>query len=518
MDFINGKTVRDLWSERVALSGGETALLFEPSEGRERMVDYATLNDRIDRAARAFHDELGIEKGDTVGLHLPNCPEYLEVWYALLKLGAVSVHSNTNHTAREVNYTLDNSDAGVIITTPAYEDVIADAREGTGVETTVYARAADADTGDAPTLRGLTDGAAADLPAVSLDALDPAQIIFTSGTTSDPKGVVHTHANLVYAGERASKHTNLRPDDRMLTALPLFHVNAQSISALSTLTVGGTLVLLEEFVASTYVEQLRKHRATVTSLIGTQIRALIARPEQGTDADNDLREIFFAINITDEEKERFEERFDVPLLNGYGLSETMTIVSMAPNNGDRSWPSIGRPAFDREVHLVDEDGNEVPTGEMGEIAVDGERGRNLMQEYYQMPERTEEAFTEAGWLLTGDFGRFDEDGNLYFVDRKKNIIETRGENVSEAEVEGILEEHPGIAEAGVIGVPHELYGEAVKALVKLDDPDVTVEDVRAHAEANLAEFKRPAEIEIVDEFPRTSIGKIQKSVLREETE
>jgi acyl-CoA synthetase (AMP-forming)/AMP-acid ligase II len=149
MDFINGKTVRDLWSERVALSGGETALLFEPSEGREQMVDYATLNDRIDRAARAFHDELGIEKGDTVGLHLPNCPEYLEVWYALLKLGAVSVHSNTNHTAREVNYTLDNSDAGVIITTPAYEDVIADAREGTGVETTVYARAADADTGDA---------------------------------------------------------------------------------------------------------------------------------------------------------------------------------------------------------------------------------------------------------------------------------------------------------------------------------------------------------------------------------
>jgi crotonobetaine/carnitine-CoA ligase len=518
MDFINGKTVRDLWSERVALSGEETALLFEPTESRERMLDYATLNDRIDRAARAFHDDLGIEKGDTVALHLPNCPEYLVVWYALLKLGAVSVHSNTNHTAREVNYTLDNSDAGVVVTTPAYEDVIADAGEGTGVETTVYARADEADTGDAPTLRGLTEGTDADLPDVELDASDPAQIIFTSGTTSDPKGVVHTHANLVYAGERASKHTTMDPDDRMLTALPLFHVNAQSISALSTLTVGATLVLVEEFVASTYVEQLRKHSATVTSIIGTQVRALLARPEQETDADNDLREVFFAINVTDEEKERFEERFGAPLLNGYGLSETMTIVTMAPNNGDRSWPSIGRPAFDREVHLVDDDGNEVPTGEMGEIAVDGKRGRNLMKEYYQMPDRTEEAFTEEGWLLTGDYGRFDEDGNLYFVDRKKNIIETRGENVSEAEVEGILEEHPGIGEVGVIGVPHELYGEAVKALVKPDDPELTVEDVRSHAEANLAEFKRPAEIEIVEEFPRTSIGKIQKSALREEAE
>lgn len=517
MDFISNKTVRDLWTERVSLGGDETALIFEPIEGRERMVSYTELNDRIDRTARALHDNVGIKKGDVVALHLPNCIEYIEVWYALLKLGAVSVHSNTNHTVREVSYTLDNSDATVVITTPAHKAVVSDAKEGTNVETTIHARTKHV-SGDTLRLDELTNGVEADLPSMEVSPTDAAQIIFTSGTTSDPKGVVHTHSNLIYTGERVAKHTNLRQSDRMLTALPLFHVNAQSFSTLSSLTAGSTLVLLEEFTASTYIEQLRKHNATVTSLIGTQVRALLARPEQGTDADNELREISFAINVTPEEKAEFEERFDAPLLNGYGLSETMTIVSIAPINGDRQWPSIGRPAFDREVYIVDEDGEPLPVGETGEIAVGGERGRNLMKEYYQMPKRTEEAFTEEGWLLTGDYGRVDENGFLYFVDRKKNIIETRGENVSEAEVEETLESHPNIGEVGVVGIPDELYGEAVKALVKPADPDLTVEDVQMHAEENLAEFKRPAEIELIEEFPRTSIGKIQKSELREEVE
>ncbi|WP_255152048.1 AMP-binding protein [Halorarius halobius] len=515
MDFLHGKTVRDLWRERVELSGDDRFLITDEATGVERSYDYAEFNDLIDRTARAFHDDLGIEKGDKVTIHLPNCPEYLQVWFALLKLGAVSVHSNTNHTVREVNYTIDNSDSEAVITSPAYADLVADACEGTAVETTVYGRVDDEDV-DGVVLDEVVTDADPDLPDVDIDGEDVAQIIFTSGTTSDPKGVLHTHANLLYSGERASKHTALRPDDRMLTALPVFHVNAQSISVLGSLTVGCELVLVEEFKASDYVDQLRRHRATVTSIIGTQVRALLAQPEQGTDDDNDLREIFFAINVTDDEKERFEQRFGAPLLNGYGLSETMTIVTMAPIHGDRAWPSIGRPAFDREVHIVDDDGNEVATGERGEIAVGGKRGRNLMKAYYEMPDKTEEAFTEEGWLLTGDFGRFDEHGNLYFVDRKKNIIESRGENVSEAEVEGVLENHPKVEEAGVIGVPDDFYGEAVKALVKRADESLTVEELDEYATENLAEFKRPAEIVFVDEFPRTSIGKIEKSTLRDE--
>jgi len=516
MDFINDKTVRDLWTERTELNADDRFMVFESNEGGEESYTYAEFDDLVDRTARAFHDELGVRKGDAVTIHMPNCSQYLQTWFALLKLGAVTVHSNANHTAREVNYTIDNSDTEIVVTEPAYRDLVEEATEGTAADEIVYARTDESSYAGNSTLATLAAEADPDLPEVDLAADDTAQIIFTSGTTSDPKGVVHNHANLVIAGERAAKHTALRPDDRMLTTLPAFHVNAQCISILSTLTVGGMLVLVEEFKASEFIDQVRRHRATVTSIIGTQVRALLAQPEKGTDDDNDLRDVFFAINVTDDEKEQFEERFDAPLLNGYGLSETMTIVTMAPIHGDRKWPSIGRPTFDREVHLLDDDGNEVPTGEMGEIAVDGTRGRNLMQEYYQMPERTEDAFTEEGWLLTGDYGRFDEDGYLYFVDRKKNIIETRGENVSESEVEGVLENHSGVEEAGVIGVPHEIYGEAVKAFVKRSDPGLTEDALMEYAASNLAQFKLPETVEFVDDFPRTSIGKIQKSTLRDQ--
>jgi crotonobetaine/carnitine-CoA ligase len=178
--------------------------------------------------------------------------------------------------------------------------------------------------------------------------------------------------------------------------LPLFHVNGQSLSTLMSLTAGATLVLVEGFSASGFIDQVRAHDATITVCIGTQIRPMFAQPERETDADNDLRDVITAINVTPEEKERFEERFDAPLLNDYGLSETMTVVSVAPYHGDRSWPSIGRPAFDREVYVVDDDGEPLLPGETGEIAVDGRRGRNLMQEYYQMPERTAGTFTEEG--------------------------------------------------------------------------------------------------------------------------
>lgn len=518
MDFINDKTIRDLWAERTLLSGDDRFLVYESNDGDEVAYTYAEFDDLIDRTARAFHDELGVGKGDAVTIHLPNCPQYLQTWFALLKLGAVTVHSNANHTAREVNYTIDNSDTEIVITEPTYRDPVEEAMQGTAADEIVYARTDEPTYEGNQTLAALADEAEPDLPDADLAAADTAQIIFTSGTTSDPKGVIHNHANLIYAGERAAKHTALRPDDRMLTTLPAFHVNAQCISILSTLTVGGKLILVEEFTASEFIDQIRRHRATVTSIIGTQVRALLAQPEQGTDDDNDLRDIFFAINVTEEEKDRFEERFDAPLLNGYGLSETMTIVSMAPIDGDRRWPSIGRPTFDREVHLLDDDGTEVQTGEMGEISVEGTRGRNLMEKYYEMPERTEEAFSEEGWLLTGDYGRFDDDGYLYFVDRKKNIIETRGENVSESEVEGVLENHPDVEEAGVIGVPHEIYGEAVKGFVKRSDTELTDAELREYAEDNLANFKVPAELEFVDEFPRTSIGKIQKSTLRDQEE
>ncbi|WP_254838482.1 AMP-binding protein [Natronomonas marina] len=515
MDRAGNRTTHDIWKDRQKLTPDKEFLVFEDADGETSRFTYAELNDGINRTANALRDELGIGEGDKVTIHLTNSPEYLLTWFGAMRAGAVVVHSNANHTAGEVNYTIDNSDSVAAITQPGFEAVVDEAAEGTAVDTKILVRTDEAE-GDKHVFDDLIDGASTDPPDVDLRADDTAQIMFTSGTTSAPKGVVHTHANLVNASMRIGQSAHARPDDRNLTALPLFHVNGQIVSLLSMLGVGGSLVLLETYDTGTYMGKVREYEATLTSLIGTQVRALLMTPEQPADGSNDLREVFFAINITEDEKETFVERFDVSLMNGYGLTETVTGVTMTPPYSDRRYPSIGVPQSERVIHLVDDDGNEVPDGERGEIAVEGVRGRTIFKEYYQMPEKTEEAFTDEGWFLTGDIGRFDELGYVYFVDRKKNIIKTRGENVSESQVENALEEHPKIGEVAVVGAPHEVYDEVVKAYVLPADPELTPEEVVEYAEENLAEFKVPEEVEFVEEFPRTSIGKVEKVTLREQ--
>ncbi|WP_276258945.1 AMP-binding protein [Haloglomus litoreum] len=516
MDFVSGGTIRKLWSDRVTTSGDDLFLIYESAEGDEAAFSYEEFNDRIDRTARALHDELGVRKGDHVAIHLPNCPQYLQAWFALMKLGAVTVHSSTQHTPREIEHTLDIADAELLITEPDFEDDIRAGIENTGIDEIVWAREEKIEEERDLQFSSLVEGASADLPEVELATEDHAQILFTSGTTSMPKPALHTHANLLSGGERIAKHLALQPSDRNLSSLPLYHGSPQILSVFCSLTAGATAISYEEFKASKFMDQVRKHRATVTTCIGTQVRALMATTEEDTDGDNDLRHAFTAFNVPQDVKEGFEDRFDVTLLNSYGCTEALILFTLAPLYNERKWPSIGRPLQGRDLYILDDDGNEVETGERGEIAVDGKRGRTVLKRYYNMPEKTEEAFTEEGWFLTGDFGRFDEDGFLYFVDRKKNIIETRGENVSEAEVEEVLEEHTGIEEVAAVGIPHEIYGEVVKVHVKLLDESLTEADVREYAEENLASFKIPEEIEFVDEFPRTSIGKIEKSELRGE--
>jgi crotonobetaine/carnitine-CoA ligase len=280
------------------------------------------------------------------------------------------------------------------------------------------------------------------------------------------------------------------------------------------MAAGATLVLAETFTTDGFVEQLNRHQPTLTSIGAPHLRALIAKPERDAESNHHLREVCFGLNVTEDERQEFERRFDAPLLKLYGTSEH-GIFTFQPIDGDRNWSktTLGKPAFGRAVHLVDDDGGHIELGESGEIAVDGEPGVDVMAKYYAMPERTSEAFTADGLLLTGDVGSFDNRGYLTFETRTKHIIETRGENVSQEEVEMVLEEHPSVAEVAVIGVPHEVFGSAILALIKRDDDSVSERDIMDHAESYLASFKRPEHVEFVDEFPRTSVGKIEKSAL-----
>jgi crotonobetaine/carnitine-CoA ligase len=345
---------------------------------------------------------------------------------------------------------------------------------------------------------------------------DLAELIFTSGTTRKPKGVMLTHANCLRAGLHAVHCLWLDEGERCLTALPLFHVNAQAMSVLAAMTVAGTLVLLEEFRASRFWGQVRAHEATQTCVVAMQLRTILAQPVADGERDHRLRRLFFAINVTDEEKAAFEERFGVTLINGYGCSEAMTLLACSPIVGPRRWPSVGLPATGRRLLLLDDDGNEVPTGEVGEVVAEGIPGRDFMLGYYRDEQATAETLRN-GRLHTGDNLYADENGYLYFFDRKKDMIKRAGENVAATEVEAVLLEHPQVAEACVVGVADPIRDEAVGAVIVPAHPGVlTIEEITEHCQARLARFKVPTIITFVDEMPKTSIGKVRKDVLRKQ--
>jgi crotonobetaine/carnitine-CoA ligase len=284
---------------------------------------------------------------------------------------------------------------------------------------------------------------------------------------------------------------------------------------LAALTVGGTCIILEEYRATRFWDQVRAHHATEVSLVAMQARTLLAQPPRETDSDHDIRRVFYALNISREERDRFEERFGVELVNGYGLSEAMTLVTLAPVFGPKRWPSIGLPLDDRLVRLVDADGHDVPHGEVGEIIVRGRRGRTVMLGYHDDPVATAETLRD-GWLHTGDNAYADERGYLYFFDRAKDMIKRAGENVSSAEVEAALLEHPDIAEAAVVGVPDPVRDEAVKAfVVPAEGKTLTQDAVIAFCREHLASFKVPTILEFRTELPKTSVGKIEKKKLRD---
>lgn len=512
MDLVGERTLRDLLEERTRRYPDKPYLVFEDRDGNVQEYTYSDFLSQVKRAAAGFAS-LGIAKDDAVVIHLPNCPEFLFSWFGLAWIGAVAVPSNTANTAPEMEHVVGFSEAVAVVTSAEGAAVIDTAVKTSDVKHLIQARGGL--TGAGWTSYEDMVSTATPAPDVEVGSEDVMQMIFTSGTTSRPKAVMLTHANCLRSGERASRSAAAEDTDRFLSALPAFHVNAQSMTIMASLTVGGTCILLEEYRASRFWRQLREHRATSVSLVAMQVRTLLAQPAAETDRDHSLRRNFYAINVLDSEKEEFEQRFGVELVNGYGLSEAMTIVTVAPVFGDKRWPSIGLPAYDRLVRIVDEDGRDVPTGTPGEIIVWGIPGRTLMKGYFKDPEATARTVRD-GWLHTGDNGYFDEKGYVYFFDRKKDVIKRAGENISASEVEAALLLDERVQEAAVIGVTDPIRDEAVKAfVVPVEGVELTEEQVVAHCRAQLASFKVPTLVVIVDALPKTSIGKIEKKALRQ---
>lgn len=526
-DAVGDRTLVELLDVRAATAPDATALVVESTGGHVVELTYARFHELVGRVAAGLLAR-GVRPGERVLVQLPNSVEMALAWFGVVRLGAVFVPSNTANTAREVRHLAARADVALGICQPDVVALFAEAdpqRLGSGRVVTVGGPVDGPAEDDPAGEAGLGELLAAEPigPMRRPRADDLVELVFTSGTTAAPKAAMITHANCVFSGLQKAAAMELDADERLLTTLPLFHVNAQS-ALLAGLCVGAPMVLLESYSAARFCAQLAAHDATVTSLVSTQVRTLLRQPVSEAHRAHRVRRAWFALDISAGERREFEARFGIRLLNGYGLTEAYTSVCQAPLHGEDRWPAVGLPLLGREVRTVDADGLDVPDGEVGEIIVKGTPGRTVMAGYWGDPDATARTLRD-GWLHTGDSGRLDERGHLHFVDRKADLIKRAGENIAAAEVEAVLLTHPAVAEVAVVGVSDPVRDEAVLACVVLASPgagsDAAVADGPAvldelaqHARRHLAPFKVPTVWELLDELPRTSIGKVRKDDLR----
>ncbi|MFC7504115.1 AMP-binding protein [Nocardioides sp. CPCC 206347] len=490
-------TVASVLSAQTSLRPDATFLVFEREPGVVETITWADQEARSRRAAMALK-ELGISAGTRFGVHLTNCPAFYDVWFAAAHLGAVMVPTNPIATGSELRYMLEHSGCRVVLTEPGLQETV----HAAGAEHVVDV------TGS------WTDGVEPWVGPSAAAAGDVLAVLYTSGTTSRPKGVEITHAAYLAVGDAVANHVRLRPDDRFLVVLPLFHANAQYYCTMAALVSGASIALTPRFSASRWSEQAAALEATVASLFAAPIRMILAKDPTDWDRAHKLRVTLFAQNMSKEQAFEFEQRFANPLVQLYGMTETVIPPTMNPLYETRHSLSIGRPLPGSRLRVVDVDGQDVPAGDPGELLVGGEPGQTMMLRYLDDPEATAAALSDD-WLRTGDMVRADVDGYLYFVDRAKDMIKRSGENVACGEIERVVDQLDGVLESAAVGVPDSMLDEAIHVyVVARDGLRLDAEDVIAHCRRELAKFKVPDQVHVVEELPRTSVGKIQKHLLR----
>ena len=488
-------------------------------------LTYREFHRRARQTAGMFQ-ELGIGRGDRVCLLLPNGPEFLYCWFGLALLGAISVPVNTAYKRDETAFILQDAAAKAIVAHQSLAAVAGDAADLSPDITHRLLVAADADAAEPPPAGGWIDFAAA-LAGAAVSAGNPevspedtAMLVYTSGTTGHPKGVQVTHKMYVAAGQGFAHWTQATAADRFFTCLPFFHANAQYYSTMGTLAAGATLIVAERFSASRFWAQARQAGATVVNFIGMMMPVLAKQPPTPADRDNQVRLFYGSPSFPPEFLQAFQERFGPAIIVGFGMTETCygTIERIGE---PRRANSSGRPRthpdarFVNEIRIVDDAGQPLGLDRVGEIAI---KNPAVMPGYWRNPEQTALALRQ-GWLHTGDLGWQDAEGYLYFVDRKKDVIRRRGENISSQEVEEVIKRHPTALDCAVIAVPSELGEDEVKAYVtprpgQAIDPAQILHWCAEH----LAYFKVPRYLEVRDELPRTPSLRVRKDLLRQERE
>ncbi len=481
-------------AERTAASPEAVAVRLGPLE-----LTYSELDDRSARLA-ALLREKGLQQGDRVGVMLPNVLEFPIAYYGVLRAGGVVVPMNVLLKRREIAFYLEDSGAKLLL---AWHGFAAEAREGAadaGAELIEVEPEAFAE---------LLGDREPETEIAETEEDDTAVILYTSGTTGKPKGAELTHFNLSRNSDISARTTSeTKAGDVVLGALPLFHSFGQTVSMNASLGVGATLTLLPKFDPGEALEIIQRDRVTHFYGVPTMYGALLHHPgREGYDTSALRICITGGASMPVEVLRGFEQAFGCEVLEGYGLSETSPVACTNHPGRPRKPGSIGTPLEEVEMRVVDENDEEVPQGEVGEIVI---RGHNIMKGYWQRPEATAEAM-RGGWFHSGDMARVDGDGYFFIVDRKKDLIIRGGYNVYPREVEEVLYEHPKIREAAVVGVPHDEWGEEIGAAVVLHDgEELSPEEVSEYVKERIAAYKYPRIIWFLDELPKGPTGKILK--------
>jgi long-chain acyl-CoA synthetase len=490
---------------------GKVAVIFEDMKLR-----YAEVNGAANKIAHGLV-QMGVKKGDKVAIMLPNTPHFVLCYYAILKAGATVVPLNVLFKRHEVEYHLEDSDAVALI---VWEGFLAEAAEGfSAAETCHNLIVAQAPGSTNPIPEGAIplNALMADSPPV-FDTVqtmpdDTAVILYTSGTTGRPKGAELTHANMFFnAMLGAEKVLKTDSSEIGLATLPLFHSFGQTCVMNTLFYAGGTITLLPRFEPQKALEIMVRDKVTYFAGVPTMYFYLLNFPG----ADNyDLSALRRCCSggsaMPVEVMHAFNNKYNVKILEGYGLSETSPVASFNHLDHDAVPGSVGTPIWGAEMRCVDADGNEVPNGELGEIVI---RGHLVMRGYYKRPEATAEAIRN-GWFHSGDIAYRDEHGYFFIKDRVKDMIIRGGFNVYPREIEEVLYGHPAIAEAAVIGIPDQALGEEIKAVVAFKPgQQASEQEIIGYCKERLAAYKYPRSVEIRDTLPKTATGKILKRELK----
>jgi long-chain acyl-CoA synthetase len=473
-----------------------------PEQTAVKLDDSALSYEQLDGASAHIAGllrEKGVSQGDRVGIMLPNVPYFPVCYYGVLRAGAIVVPMNVLLKRREVEFYLSDPGAKLLF---AWEGFAKDAEAGAedaGAECVVVVpREFENVVGEAEPRTDVAE----------TEDSDTAVILYTSGTTGTPKGAELTHSNLTRNCEVSRGLFDLGSQTMMLGALPLFHSFGQTCSMNATISAGGTLTLIPRFDPAKALEIIQRDRVNVFEGVPTMYNAML-HLEQREEYNSSTLELCASGGsaMPVELLRGFEDAFECKVLEGYGLSESSPVASFNHRDRERKPGSIGTPVEGVEMKVIDEDGNDLPQGEVGEIVI---RGHNVMKGYWNKPEATAETIRD-GWLHTGDMAKVDEDGYFFIVDRKKDMIIRGGYNVYPREIEEVLYEHPAVREAAVLGVPHEQLGEEVGAAVALKDGEQTsADELRDYVKEQVAAYKYPRHVWFVDDLPKGPTGKILK--------